>query len=849
MDKPTEATVDSGGGEQAAGSGIFSISTPDKNFEMGKRKVRIYATNATRQNDSEESDYETSAENEYVQKRDQYMRLRDEHVEAVVILKNETAGRGEPSDAMDAVLRNNGRLTFNLTPEELCDSRKSVSMGNFALDAGRGVGTRKSSLRKNSLHNNQSDLEKRLTMAKPKPVPDRAAIFGSPKKILMPVFGDDQECESFCDQKCQMNFDEILTVYDEFPTDFLPIRYKCGICKKLCHDPRVLDCLHTFCKRCLVELDANINIGSNQFWRRITESGDFGWTFSDDKIADEKLQDAAAAAPEPSRSTTVANQRDFIGESRFDQIRASFQSFKEKSCLKSPSKEKPKDNAITKLVYSDDRRVLVCPSCGALTELTLGGVDRLPPHFVMARKIEDIVSACGNPPPNVFCELCTNEVAATSSCSTCSLKLCNFCKEAHQRQRITSTHVVRTLAELLKKSRRHDPEARSIKCPMHPEHQLKLFCTTCHQVICKECAAFVHRDHKYTSASKACKVYTRFVKNAIEQTKPLEDYAMQSVGRLNDMSIRINSKCEAVERDVEAYIDEYIEALEAHRKSLLQQIGDVRDAKMEMIMAQKIDLEQRSQNARAAIDFAEEIINEGNEIENLIFVSILVKRFEQCLVSNRALDFKVTDTLEFLPEEATPGAKVQNRIALHGVITTQRVDPKKCTLENSAELACLKVHRKVDLLLVTKDYEGRPMNYGGMTVQTDLRYRDGEARIVPLGVFDNRNGTYRLSFVPERAGVMNLIISVDGRVIDGCPYVLRIRNLRPHFGVYHCCSFCSSNGSKYSTCACGSVMPGGYRGCGHGHEGHPGQRHWSCCANLQEHSDCAALAKKISKIV
>lgn len=179
---------------------------------------------------------------------------------------------------------------------------------------------------------------------------------------------------------------------------------------------------------------------------------------------------------------------------------------------------------------------------------------------------------------------------ATSSCQTCSLKLCNFCKEAHQRQRSTSTHMVRTLGELLKKSHRSDPEARSIKCPMHPEHQLKLFCTTCHQVICNECTAFIHRDHKYTSASKAGKVYCKFVKNAIEHTKPLEDYAMQSIGRLNDMSIRINSKCEAVQRDVEGYIDEYIAALEDHRKTLLKQIGDVREAKMEMIMAQKVDL-------------------------------------------------------------------------------------------------------------------------------------------------------------------------------------------------------------------------------------------------------------------
>uniref|UniRef100_A0A182U1Y3 B box-type domain-containing protein n=1 Tax=Anopheles melas TaxID=34690 RepID=A0A182U1Y3_9DIPT len=131
---------------------------------------------------------------------------------------------------------------------------------------------------------------------------------------------------------------------------------------------------------------------------------------------------------------------------------------------------------------------------------------------------------------------------------------------------------------------------RSIKCPMHPEHQLKLFCTTCHQVICGECSTLLHRDHRCTTVSRAGKVYGRFVRSAIEQTRPLEDYALQSVGRLNDLTVRINSRCEAVQQEVDAFVDEYVAALEEHRRTLSEQIGNIRQAKMEMIMAQKLDL-------------------------------------------------------------------------------------------------------------------------------------------------------------------------------------------------------------------------------------------------------------------
>ncbi|XP_058823512.1 E3 ubiquitin-protein ligase TRIM45 [Topomyia yanbarensis] len=845
--------------EIAVGPNVSTMNPTSTISNSNKpQKVKISALDSSRRSNSEESDYEPSRD------PNRYVRLREEHVEAVVILRHGSIIREETKDA-EALSRNNGKLTFNLTPEQLgnatscsvvCEAKKSSSVGSMSLEGKDG--TRKSSLRRNSLRSQQSELEKQLVLENPMPVPQQAGMYDIPKKILMPICSEERDFvdkSDTQDRKSHMKFDEILTIFDQFPTDFLPSKYICGICKRLCNDPRVLDCLHNFCKRCLIELEASSHSGSSNFWRRINEQSSSLDLDSDATVYDtgdengqnEKLP--SAAAHESTRAIrSVANHETFSGESRFDQIRASFQSFKEKNCLKSPSKEKVrKGSSRTKLMNSDKDRLLICPNCGFATDIPLGGASRLPPHFVMARKIDDIVSAC-DPPPNILCELCTDDVTATSSCSTCSLKLCNFCKEAHQRQRNTSTHIVRTVAELLKKSRRTDPEARSIKCPMHPEHQLTLFCTTCHQVVCNECAAHVHQDHKYTSALKACKIYDRFVRNAIEQTKPMEDYARQSIGRLNDMSVRINNKCEAVQQDVEAFIDEYAEALDEHRKSLLKQIDDVREAKLEMIIAQQAELEQRSQNARTAIDFAEEIINEGNEVENLVFVSILLKRLQHCIKSNRTLDFKVTDTLEFLPDEVAPCAKVQNRIALYGVVTTQKADPRKCTLENCVGLTCLKVHKKVELSLVTRDYEGKSMNHGGITVHTDLRYRGDESRVISLSIVDKRDGSYRLSFVPERAGVMNLMIFVDGKVIEGCPYVLRIHNLRAHYGVYHCCSFCSSNGSKLSTCACGSVMPGGYRGCGHGHEGHPGQRHWSCCANFKEYSDCEAANVKSSKV-
>ncbi|XP_050072359.1 tripartite motif-containing protein 45 [Anopheles maculipalpis] len=851
-----------------------------------------------------------------------YVRLQEEHVEASVFVLTNGIGSTRAEPMLESLPKGGGKLTFNLTPEQLGvrntaertnRARKCLAAGDYLLSTEKMITNtasptgeecpRKSSLRRSSAYSNQSEMDKQLALdqhpdilpggcsglaceERPGPVAATSAT-GTVKMMLMMIPSEGARPEDVNGsrasvssrasmggpRRAQHKFDEISTIYDHFPTEFLPEKFRCGLCQKLMREPRVLDCLHTFCRPCLeraAAAAASVTHGQDSalFWQRVNESASFDW---DLQTNEKDAEDGKAI------NNNAPSLFGTIGESRFDQLRASFQSFREQNCLRSPVKtDKGREKVKAKVIYGDSEKVLVCPTCNHPTELPAGpgGVGQLPQHFVLARKIENIISqhvpspvssrpgsptSCASSIALALCELCSDEVTATASCQTCALKLCNFCKEAHRRQRGTASHgIVRLgvgLNELMKVRPQRwatsvpgesEPVPRSIKCPMHPEHQLNLFCTSCHQVICGECSTLLHRDHRCTTVARAGKVYGRFVRGAIEQTRPLEDYALQSVGRLNDLTVRINGRCEAVQQEVDAFVDEYVAALEEHRRALAEQIGNIRQAKMEMIMAQKLDLECRSQNARAAIEFAEELLAEGSDVENLLFVSILLKRFEECLKPTRTLDSTVTDTIQFLADEEAPTVRVQTGVPLFGIVTTQKADPRQSGIEHSAgELATLKAHKRVQLTLVVRDYEGRRLGHGGITVQTDLRFRDDDDHSVAMAIVDNRDGSYGLTFVPPRPGVMHLTLFVDGKMLEECPVVLRIHKLRPHYGVYHCCSFCSSGGSKGGgTCACGSIMPGGYRGCGHGHEGHPGQRHWSCCGSLQEYSDCTATAGK-----
>jgi tripartite motif-containing protein 45 len=317
-----------------------------------------------------------------------------------------------------------------------------------------------------------------------------------------------------------------------------------------------------------------------------------------------------------------------------------------------------------------------------------------------------------------------------------------------------------------------------------------------------------------TSISKAAKLYIETLKEAKDNTKPLSTYAIHSISKLGDITKKINMKCDAVEREVETFLAEYFEALEVHKKTLLNQIARCRETKMDMLQCQQIDLERRSNEAKTAITFTESLLKEGTDTENLIFVNLLLRKFDNCRSSDRAMDIKIRDSLQFLPQVKAPSNQAQNNIPLFGIITTQIAVAKNCSLESTSGLMNLRVNKKAEVALQTRDIEGRAMCHGSADVDVDVSYRDVAFKTLPVSVTDKRDGTYTICFIPDSPGFMQISIVVNGKQIRDNPFTVRARNLRPHSGIFHCCSFCSSNGKK--VCACGGEMPG-CKGCGHGH--------------------------------
>lgn len=77
----------------------------------------------------------------------------------------------------------------------------------------------------------------------------------------------------------------------------------------------------------------------------------------------------------------------------------------------------------------------------------------------------------------------------------------------------------------------------------------------------------------------------------------------------------------------------------------------------------------------------------------------------------------------------------------------QVVEPGLCTLEWEG-FSQLRLHKKADLLLHSRDSDGVSLCHGGLEINCMIKYKDSASKFLPVEVSDNRDGTYNIHFTP-----------------------------------------------------------------------------------------------------
>uniref|UniRef100_A0A8C8RYS6 RING-type E3 ubiquitin transferase n=1 Tax=Pelusios castaneus TaxID=367368 RepID=A0A8C8RYS6_9SAUR len=472
---------------------------------------------------------------------------------------------------------------------------------------------------------------------------------------------------------------------------------------------------------------------------------------------------------------------------------------------------------------------VLCPVCDTEVDLPPGGIkDLTTNHLVMNEVLLETLQAQG---PGLLCDLCVDGAAA-KHCPTCTANLCQFCCQAHRRQKKTASHAVVDLEDL----KGYSQTGKPILCPSHPSEDLTLFCEQCEQPVCRDCVVGEHRQHPYDFAANVIHRHGDSMRDLLKSTQLHVATLEEALRHIEGVSSAICSHVETVAGEIHTFADGYIRAIEEHRDRLLKQLEDLKVQKETLLHLQKVQLEQLLMDMRTGVEFAEHLLTSGSDLEILNTKGVVASRLRKLNKVDYSVRPGVGDRIQF---SASEKAGQCCGYEVFGTILNKAIDPAKCVLQGEG-LHSARQNQLANFTLLCRDTSGEPVGRGGETVRVTMIHKDKKDCIIKPTVCDRRDGTYHISYIPEELGTYTVSICVRGQHVQSSPFTLTVKSkFRRHRGVFHCCTFCSSGGQKAARCACGGTMPGGYHGCGHGHKGHPGCPHWSCCGRTVENSECS----------
>ncbi|XP_030044568.1 tripartite motif-containing protein 45-like [Microcaecilia unicolor] len=472
---------------------------------------------------------------------------------------------------------------------------------------------------------------------------------------------------------------------------------------------------------------------------------------------------------------------------------------------------------------------LLCPVCDSEVNLPPGGVGALTTDHLAINEV--LLERMKKEGLGLLCDLC-NEGKAERSCNTCRVSLCEFCCQAHRRQKKTASHVMIALKDMKGCNRIVKP----VHCSAHPSEELWLFCEVCDRPVCRDCVVGEHREHAYDFTNNVIHKHGDYMRELLKSSEPHVGALEGMLHEIENVSKGIGECVKTVALEVENFAAGYIRAVEQHKDRLLKHLEEVKLQKETALHLQKVQLEQLLADMRMGVDFTEYLLANGSDLEILLTKRVVISRLRRLNKSNYSVHAVMDDSISFYPQEK---AGQYHGYEMFGAIVTNSVDPAKCVIQGEG-LHTVRQEQEAAFTLLCKNNIGEQVERGGEQIRIRVVHKDRKDCVIEPRVQDNNDGTYQVSFTPPEPGAYTVWARIKGQHVQGSPFTLTVKNkFRKHQGVFHCCTFCSSGGQKDARCACGGTMPGGYQGCGHGHKGHPSRPHWSCCGQTSENSECS----------
>ena len=405
---------------------------------------------------------------------------------------------------------------------------------------------------------------------------------------------------------------------------------------------------------------------------------------------------------------------------------------------------------------------IICPECREEATVPTGGVKDLPNNFFINRLVDELVlkhKVEGE--AEVLCELCKENDTAVTFCRDCSAFLCQVCNEAHKRNKQSCNHIIVSLTELRAKS--DVPIQAKPKTPMCKKHdqELLFYCETCEELVCVYCTVKDHAGHEHDSVKLLASKHRDELKSVTAPIEKMITNLSEAFSNIEKMQTVLKKQGDVAAKKMDQHYDELVQNLTEQKEQMKERANDTVQHGLNGMMEQLAEV--KSLQARVLkVKELKDAIEKSTDLELSSVRKQVIDQMHQVSTKYQQINIKPVKpaAVEYVrSDKPFP----QFGLVLNAPLLFEVQLPKYALVDRITEVT-----------IITKDSNGHRCSMQGtkMSVQLESSNRDATA----VQVRDNNDGSHAALFVvPQVAEKMKLLVSVDGKHIEGSPFLIPVR--------------------------------------------------------------------------
>ena len=257
-----------------------------------------------------------------------------------------------------------------------------------------------------------------------------------------------------------------------------------------------------------------------------------------------------------------------------------------------------------------DELLIVCPSCRNESSVPANGVDGYNTNFTLSSIVEVLTIHDVEEDVQAIkvCENGLDSNPAVVRCYDCQCYLCETCHDQHGKLKATRSHRCVSLKEIKEDVRKFEQKHY---CLDHEGEELKLYCRTCQEVICRDCTIVTHKQHDYTFIKDVREELVKKMTGLMDKAKAKRvvfEGHQNHLGEVRQVSEENIASCQ---RKVAIYFDQWIKNLEEKKKTLLTELDGNLGNASKRLDAENDAVELMHGQIGSAIEFTTSLLDRG----------------------------------------------------------------------------------------------------------------------------------------------------------------------------------------------------------------------------------------------